>query len=126
MQTICPLRPTSCADYANKPITSRAHLLDVPSYLARHSLPPLNPLANEQISLATLKGIVRDCDLDIASGDLIVLHTGFFEALEPLSVAQRVALSKRGTDKGWAGVEATEDMLRWHWEQGIAAVATDT
>lgn len=71
-------------------------------------------------------GIVKEHDLKVDSGDIIVLHTGFFEALEPLSSEERAALGCRGVDKGWAGVEATEDMMRWHWDHGIAAVATDT
>lgn len=114
-------------DYADKPITSRAHLIDVPPFLEKHGMPPLNPLIADKISLETIKGIVAERQLDIRPGDIVILHTGFFEALFKLDANEQEALGKRSKEeKGWCGVEATEEMLRWHWDNGIAAVATDT
>lgn len=65
-------------------------------------------------------------NIDLQSGDILVLHTGFFEALSKHTSDEQSALARRKTGKGWGGVEATEEMLRWHWDHGIAAVATDT
>ena len=114
-------------DYADKPITSRAHLVDIPPFLEKHGLPAINTLIADKISLETIKAVVAEHRLDIRPGDILLLHTGFFEALFELNSEEQEALGKRSKEeKGWCGVEATEDMLRWHWDQGIAAVATDT
>lgn len=114
-----------CPDFADHPITSRAHLLDIPAYLARHDQSPLKQLEASKISLSVLKGCVDDQHLVIRPGDVLIVHTGFTDAYLGCSDQERQALVDRDV-RGWCGVEASEEMVRWHWECGFAAVATDT
>jgi hypothetical protein len=113
------------ADFANRPITSRAHLLDVPSYLHRHALPPLNPFDTSNIPLAVLEGCQKDAGITFQKGDILIVHTGFIEAYMRQTEEQQQALVAREV-RGWCGVEASEEVMRWHWDNGFAAVATDT
>lgn len=54
-----------------------------------------------------------------------MVHTGFIEAYLNKTKEEQEALVARDV-RGWCGVEASEEVLRWHWDNGFAAVATDT
>ncbi|WOO79099.1 uncharacterized protein LOC62_02G002635 [Vanrija pseudolonga] len=109
--------------FAKKPITTRAHLLDIPRYLKKNNLPPLDHLTpNTPITLAQLQGAAKDQGLEFAEGDLLIVRTGFTEALKALTPEQQKELNLMG---GIIGIESKEEVARWHWENGFAAVATD-
>jgi hypothetical protein len=112
-------------DYASHPITSRAHLLDIPAYLARHDLPPLNPFETSKIPLAVLQGCSQDVGIKFQRGDILIVHTGFIEAYLQNTRKEQESLVAREV-RGWCGVEASPEVMRWHWDNGFAAVATDT
>ncbi|WVR07263.1 hypothetical protein IAU60_004304 [Kwoniella sp. DSM 27419] len=112
-------------NYATKPITSRAHLLDIPLYLSRHDLPAVNAFSNASpIPLSTLKACAEEFNVDLQPGDILLVKTGFLDALYKLSDVEREKLKKREKNES-VGVEASEELFEWHWEKGIAAVASD-
>ncbi|KAL0250786.1 hypothetical protein I308_103002 [Cryptococcus tetragattii IND107] len=112
-------------NFAQKPITSRAHLLDIPLYLSRHSLPPLSAFsASSTISLATLVACAEESNVNIQPGDILVVRTGFTDELLKLTEEERDRLKKREVN-GSCGVAQGKDILKWHWENGIAAVVAD-
>jgi hypothetical protein len=112
------------SDYAKHPITSRGILLDVAGYLERNGLQPLSCFdLSTPITLDLLKATANDEAVTFQSGDICVVRTGWTEAFLSLSDEQREAM--RGSWKGTVGVDQDEDVLRWHWENGIAAVASD-
>jgi hypothetical protein len=114
-------------DFADHPITSRAHLLDIPTYLANHDLPPLDPLSASHISLSTLKGCSEDSGITYRKGDILIVHTGFTDVYLGKSRDEQEALvAREASTRGWCGVEASEEVVKWHWDIGVAAVATDT
>lgn len=112
-------------DFVQKPITSCAHLLDIPLYLSRHSLPPLSPFsASSTISLSTLIACAEESQVNIQPGDILIVRTGFTDELLKLSDEERNQLRKREVN-GSCGVTHGKDILEWHWEKGIAAVVAD-
>lgn len=116
---------SSPIDFVQKPITSRAHLLDIPLYLSRHSLPPLSAFsASSTISLATLVACAEESNVHIQPGDILVVRTGFTDELLKLTEEERDRLRKREVN-GSCGVAQGKDILKWHWENGIAAVVAD-
>lgn len=123
--TFIPNNRSDRVDFANHPITSRAHLLDIPSYLSKHTLPALNPFDTSKIPLSVLKGCADDEKLEIVPGDILIVHTGFAEAYLGQTEEQKKALVDREV-RAWCGVESSQEVLRWHWECGFSAVATDT
>lgn len=58
-------------------------------------------------------------------GDILLVRTGWTATYQTLSDEQKEQLGGRD-DRASCGVEATEESIRWHWEQGFAAVAGDT
>lgn len=116
---------SSPIDFVQKPITSRAHLLDIPLYLSRHSLAPLSAFsASSTISLATLVACAEESNVIIQPGDILVVRTGFTDELLKLTEEERDRLKKREVN-GSCGVAQGKDILKWHWENGIAAVVSD-
>ncbi|WVF71732.1 hypothetical protein IAT40_006540 [Kwoniella sp. CBS 6097] len=112
-------------NYAKKPITSRAHLLDIPLYLSNHSLPPLDAFSSSNpITLQTLKACAEESAITFEPGDILLVNTGFIDALDRLSEDQREALKKREKNES-VGVQACEEIWAWHWDNGISAVASD-
>jgi hypothetical protein len=88
-------------------------------------MPVLNPFEPSKIPLSVLKGCSEDAGIAFKKGDILIVHTGFMEAYLGETRGKQEALVARDV-KGWCGVEASEEVLRWHWDQGFAAVATDT
>lgn len=118
-------RLTLTPDFSDNPITGRAHLLDIPRYLASEGKPPLQPFSRETpVTLEMLQGCAKAQGTEFAIGDILVVRTGLTEELKKLSQEEHDAMIKAA--KGWVGVNQGEDILRWHWENGFAAVATDT
>lgn len=114
------------ADFAKHPITSRGHLLDIPLYLSSKSLEPISPLSTSTpISASTLQGCAEFHGISISPGDVLLVRTGFTEAFESLPDKDREEY-KDSEDRASCGVSPDEDVLKWHWDNGIAAVGTDT
>lgn len=68
-----------------------------------------------------LKGCLASQGNVIEPGDVLCLRTGWTEAFMALSQEER-AKYKPEPD---VGVERSEEILKWHWDLGVAAVAGD-
>ncbi|WWC64903.1 uncharacterized protein I303_107517 [Kwoniella dejecticola CBS 10117] len=113
-------------NYVKRPITSRAHLLDFVAYRSRHNLRSNSAFdGSTPITLEMLEACAKESNVSFRSGDILLVRTGFTEAFLGLTEAERMDLPNRKV-RGYCGVSQTEDILRWHWENGIAAVASDT
>lgn len=123
-----PIAHLTRTDYAYHPISSRAHLLDIPRYLAKHDLPPLKPLSRETpVKLEWLEACAEESGVVFRPGDILLVRIGWTEAYLALSEDERRAVKDRqGPGVGQGGVQQGEAMLRWHWDNGIAAVVGDT
>lgn len=55
----------------------------------------------------------------------MLIRTGWTDAYYKLNSEEQWNLGGRD-DRSSCGVEATMESLKWHWEQGFAAVASDT
>lgn len=111
------------ADFATHPITSRAHLLDVVEYRKSQGKEAPKCLERTGIELDELLAAAKWKNIEFASGDIILVRTGFTEQFEGCGPDGR-----KGFDpmKGAVGIEASEDFMRWVWENEFPAVATDT
>lgn len=113
-------------DYAKRPVTSRAHLLDIAAFIERHQLPALSFFdTSTPIPLDYLRRCASESNVVFRSGDILLVRTGFTEKYLATSEAELRKLSERAK-RGWVGIQQGEQTLRWHWDNGIAAVASDT
>ncbi|KAJ5100570.1 hypothetical protein N7456_006622 [Penicillium angulare] len=109
---------------ATKPIVSRGILLDWYSYAQREGL-EISPFTNQAIPLSHIENIAAEQGVTFSQGDVLLIRTGWTAAYHQLSEEEKENLGGRD-DRASCGVEATEESIRWHWEQGFAAVASDT
>lgn len=67
---------------------------------------------------------MKEHDITPREGDILFLRTGFTAAYEQLSLSDQKALAERASPD-FLGLESTSAVLRWIWESGFAAVASD-
>jgi hypothetical protein len=77
------------------------------------------------VELKDLLAVARESNITFKQGDILFIRVGFTEAYNALSPAQQENFPERKPG-GLLGVEATMDSLRWVWETGFAAVASDS
>jgi kynurenine formamidase len=72
-----------------------------------------------------LKEIASQANIEFRAGDILLIRTGWLKAYQQLSNEHKDMLPDREMRTS-CGVEATEESIRWHWDNAFAAVATDT
>ncbi|KAL4928305.1 uncharacterized protein BDV17DRAFT_291795 [Aspergillus undulatus] len=112
------------ADAAAKPTVTRGVLLDWYSYALRNNLPH-SPFTNQAIYLHDLLQVAREQGSDFRRGDVLLIRTGWTAAYSKLTDSEKEKLGGRD-NRASIGVEATEDAIRFHWDQQFAAVVSDT
>lgn len=68
--------------------------------------------------------MAREAGVSPRVGDILFVRAGFTPAYEALDDEAQRALARRESPD-FLGVEPTAAMLRWLWESGFAAVASD-
>lgn len=100
--------------------------MDVCAYLERHSLEPLSYFDNTTpISAEILDGCAMESNIDFEPGDILLVRTGWTEAFMALTKEEQEALPVR-EKRAAVGMAQGSEMLAWHWDNGFAAVVTDT
>ncbi|KAI9926248.1 hypothetical protein ASPWEDRAFT_43597 [Aspergillus wentii DTO 134E9] len=105
-------------------ITGRGVLLDYASWAESKNI-TVEALSSTAITIADIKQLVKDYNIDFHPGDILFVRTGFTAAYNKLSDEERKALANRPTPD-FIGVEATEETLRWLWGHQFAAIAGDS
>jgi hypothetical protein len=104
---------------AEKGIVGRAVLLDARRYYQQRHGKPLNPLSIWPMTPEDLDGMAASEGATIKSGDILLLYTGWAEALltnTPEQVANRA---------GCPGITQSHAMLGWLWDNHISVIASD-
>lgn len=115
---------TDVSDIAKKTITGRGVLLDWYSWATEQGI-QIDHFASHGIPLSQLQAVAAAQRVQFRPGDILVIRTGWLPAYNALSEDQKTALPHR-TVRSSCGVEASEDAIRWHWDNAFAAVASDT
>lgn len=103
---------------------TRGVLLDWYSFAQRNSI-SVSAFTNQAIPVSQLKDVAREQNVSFRHGDVLLIRTGWLAQYKQLSAAEQDRLGGRD-DRASCGVEASEESMKWHWEQGFAAVASDT
>lgn len=85
----------------------------------------IDPFSTHAISLDQLLAVAKMQQVQFMPGDILLIRTGWLSAYRALSTEQQVALPCRDV-RSSCGLEATEEAIRWHWDNAFAAVASDT
>jgi hypothetical protein len=109
--------------WAKKGIAGRGVLIDYVSWAEKRGL-PINALAQDQISLDTVLEIAKESQIVFQRGDIFFLRVGLPQTWEGMNEAQKQEYSAQPMPKH-AGIEQSERVLRFFWDNHFAAVASD-
>ncbi|KAF2843153.1 hypothetical protein M501DRAFT_966299 [Patellaria atrata CBS 101060] len=103
-------------------LVARGVLVDYKAYADANGI-TYDPFADSHtITVADLEKIAKQQNVTFRQGDILIVRSGFTEALEKMSAEQQTeALAKHR----YCGVEGSQATARWVWNQHFAAVAGD-
>lgn len=109
-------------------IITRGVLLDYSKWSNQVLKQSVDPFVRQTISVDDLNAVLAwQSNTQIHPGDILLLRTGWTRAYHSLSDDEQTKLGLRqGEQRTHIGVEQSEEMLRWHWNKNLSAVATDT
>ena len=99
-------------------------LLDWRSYALRKKI-KYSPFETHEIPLSELLEVAKIQGTEFKRGDMLLIRTGWTEEYMKLSSEAQIALAER-TIRASCGVQASYEMLKWHWDMAFSAVASDT
>lgn len=100
-------------------------MLDWASYAADKGIDTQSPFDSFEITLPQLQEVATNQAVTFHTGDILLIRTGWLKAYRSLSQESQAALPRRKVRTS-CGVQASEEMIQWHWENQFAAVASDT
>jgi kynurenine formamidase len=111
--------------WARHGIAGRGVLVDVvPAVLARE--PGWLPGSPTIVRLNDVRGALAATGTPLRFGDILLIHTGFLDWYRGLGERERTAMREAGPQLEAVGLEHSEDVARFLWDGGIAAVASDS
>jgi kynurenine formamidase len=113
--------PLGMEHYARQGIVGRGVLLD----LVRHREAAgglLDPFAAEAIGPDELHDVARAQGVELRTGDVLCIRTGWIDAYRALPDGERARMAASPRISGLAG---SEEMARFIWNAGASAVALD-
>ncbi|KAF2152248.1 hypothetical protein K461DRAFT_321288 [Myriangium duriaei CBS 260.36] len=109
---------------ARRPITARAVLLDWFSWSQSHGI-DIDHFSSHAIPLSQLRAVAESQHVSFHPGDVLLIRTGWLQSYHSLPGTAQTALPHREV-RSSCGVEASEEAIRWHWDNQFAAVGSDT
>ncbi|KAL4951680.1 hypothetical protein BDW69DRAFT_169548 [Aspergillus filifer] len=109
--------------WAKKGIAGRGVLIDFVSWAEKKGV-SVNALSQQEVSLDTVHEIAKECNITFQRGDIFFLRVGLPQTWDRMSDVEKKAYSQQSTPKH-AGIEQSERVLRFFWDNHFAAVASD-
>ena len=85
---------------------------------------PYSPLETHSFTLDNLKTVVAAQNLELHLGDILFIRSGFIKIYSQADIPSRERIASANPPH-FAGVEQSEAVLEWMWNQQFAAVAGD-
>lgn len=98
-------------------------LIDYLSWAEKRGI-QVDGLSQQAVSLDDVQAIARECKIDFQPGDIFFLRVGLTKTWDAMDNAQKAAYSQQSMPKH-AGIEQSERVLRFMWDNHFAAVASD-
>ncbi|KAK0763348.1 hypothetical protein N5P37_004335 [Trichoderma harzianum] len=109
---------------AKNPITGRGVLLDWASWANSQGIQYAS-FSTYSIPLSQLVSVASCQGVSFHRGDILFLRTGWLADFRSLSKDEQADLPYRAVRSSIC-LEASEESIRWHWDNAFAAVASDT
>ncbi|PHH66350.1 hypothetical protein CDD81_7405 [Ophiocordyceps australis] len=110
--------------WAQQGICGRGVLLDYVAYAEKMGI-SFNVFSNHAITLQALKDMARQEAITFRRGDILLIRSGMVKHWDTHMKIEDKMTHAQETAPSYIGVEGSEDVVRWIWDQGFAAVAGD-
>lgn len=111
--------------WAKEGIAGRGVLIDYVSWADRKGI-KYSAFTNHAIKLQDIEEIAKECNITFQRGDILFIRSGITRDWDTvMTVEQKMAYSTSASSQN-VGVEATEDLLRFIWDNQFSAVAGDS
>lgn len=110
--------------WARSGIAGRGVLLDLEAVMLRKDR-NYTPGSNTVMELADIREAMSAQGVALQFGDILVIYTGYLRWYRDQTEAVRQQLSSDGSEVVAAGLDHTEEIARFLWDTGIAAIASD-
>lgn len=105
-------------------VLGRGVLIDYASWAEKKGI-EYTTFSTHQVRLTDILEIAKENNITFQKGDILFVRVGVTKEWDnSMTDAQKQAYSDNSAPEH-AGVEATEDVLRWLWNTGFAAIASD-
>lgn len=108
--------------WANK-VVGRGTLIDAFAFRAAKGR-PVQPLKTATYTLDDLKGALDAQKTTLKPGSILLIRTGWMEEYEKCTAEEKRDLAPFEKIQA-AGIEASDEMLTWLWDNQVAAIGTD-
>ncbi|PNP76573.1 hypothetical protein FNYG_09992 [Fusarium nygamai] len=110
--------------YANNGgIIGRGVLIDWYSWSQRNDI-SLSPFQTNAVEMSHIHAIIAEENIEFHQGDILFIRVGFTAHYNALSPQEQEDFPNRQPG-GLLGLEATEESLKWLWDSGFSAIASD-
>ncbi|KAL4245439.1 Cyclase 1 superfamily protein [Abortiporus biennis] len=111
-------------NWAQHGIVGRGVLLDMVRYYTENTNKlPYDPITTHAIPLEDILGCMKKQGVTFKQGDILLLRVGFIQRFQNATQEERNSLA--GKTETLAGIEQSEDMKRFLWNNHFAAVGSD-
>lgn len=112
--------------WASKGIAGRGVLIDWVSYVQRKRTDvKINALSHQMVPLDDVYAIAEECGIEFRKGDIFFLRVGLPQTWDAMTNDQKRAYRQQ-TDPKHSGLEQSERVLRFIWDNHFSAVASDS
>lgn len=108
--------------WAEHGLVGRGVLVDVARHVEQTSGTPLDPHLGTAIPVGMLQATLAAQHAELRRGDVLMVRTGYVEALMSSTGAAR---SRFAETRDCPGLHAGEEMAEYLWDHGVAAVVAD-
>lgn len=108
--------------WTRKGIAGRGVLIDFVSYAERNGI-EVSHFDGFAISLSQVLAIIDEQKVELHTGDILFLRTGYTTAYKSRNDNQRREISSK---REWCGLGQSKETTEWLWKQQFAAVASDS
>lgn len=110
-------------NWADHGICGRGVLLDFVNFQSKDGILPYDPWTTHPITVKDLEACAEAQGISFRRGDILMLRVGFIKKYYESTQESRDAL--RGKPETFAGIEQSEEMKQFLWDNHFAAIASD-
>ncbi|XHF99321.1 hypothetical protein AWENTII_002827 [Aspergillus wentii] len=104
--------------------TGRGVLIDYATWAEKKGI-TYTTFSTHQVRLTDILEIARECNITFQKGDILFVRVGVTKEWDTVMTDEQKRAYSDNPSPEHAGVEASVDVLRWLWDTGFAAIASD-